>query len=125
MKKLVDFSADSIKVILLNNSHAFDADHDVLTDISTNELATAGGYTAGGVAIGNPTVTQDDTNNCATFDGNDVAWTSATFSAYHAALYNDTVSDNLVASIDFGGLKSVTAGTFTISWSANGIYRLT
>jgi len=124
MKKLVDLSTDTCKVILLTTSHAFNADHNVLTDVSTNELAATGNYVTGGASIGTPTVSQDDTNDCATFDGLDVAWTSATFTAYHAVIYDTTVSNNLVASIDFGGAKSVSAGTFTIQWSGNGIIRL-
>lgn len=123
MKKLVDLSADTINVILLNNSHAFDADDNVLTDINANELAATGGYSTGGAALASKTVTQDDANDCATFDAADSAWSSATFTAYHAALYDSTVSDNLICSIDFGGAKSVSSGTFTIQWSANGIIR--
>jgi hypothetical protein len=124
MKKLVDLSADTMKVILLSNSHAFNADHNVLTDVNSNELAAAGNYATNGASLGSPTVTQDDTNDCATFDAADVAWSSASFTAYHAVIYDTTVSNNLIASIDFGGAKTVSAGTFTIQWSANGIIRL-
>jgi hypothetical protein len=128
MKKLIDLDADTIKVILLDNVHAFDADDNVLTDVDTNEIpdTSGSGYTTGGETIGTTTVTQDDTNDCATFSGADVTWTSATLSAYHAVIYDDTISgDPLIASIDFGGEKSVTSGDFIIEWSANGIIRLT
>jgi len=124
MKKLLDLSSDTLKVILLTTSHAFNADHNELTDINANELAAAGNYATGGATLGSPTVTQDDANDCATFDGADVAWTGATFTAYHAAIYASTVSNNLIASIDFGGAKAVSAGTFTIQWSANGILKI-
>lgn len=124
MKKLVDLSGDTFKVILLNNSHAFNADHNVLTDVNANELAASGNYATGGATLSTPTVTQDDTNDCGTFDAVDISWTTATFTAYHAVIYDTTVSNNLVCSIDFGGAKSVSAGTFTIQWSANGIIRL-
>lgn len=124
MKKLVDFSADSIKVLLLNNSHSFNPDHNVNTDVNTNEISGTG-YTAGGVALTSKTVTQDDSNDLAYFDADDTSWTTSTFTAYHAVLNDVTASNNLIASIDFGGAKSVTSGTFTIQWSANGIIRLT
>ena len=124
MKKLVDLSGDTFKVILLSNLHVFNPDNNVLTDINSNELAAAGNYVNGGAALGSPTVTQDDVNDCATFDALDVVWASASFTAYQAAIYDSTVSNNLVASIDFGGAKTVAAGTFTINWSANGIIRL-
>lgn len=124
MKKIVDLSTDTINVILLNNSHAFNADHNVNTDVNTNELAASGNYSTGGAALASKTVTQDDTNDLAYFDAADVQWTTATFTAYHAVLVDVTASNNLLCSIDFGGAKSVTSGTFTIQWSANGIIRI-
>lgn len=123
VKKLVDLSTDSIKVMLLNNSHAFNPDHNVKTDINANEISGTG-YTADGAALASLTVTQDDTNDKMVFDAADTAWTTATFSAYHAALIDVTVSNNLIASIDFGGVKTVTGGTFTIQWAAGGIITL-
>jgi hypothetical protein len=126
MKKLVDLSADTCKVILLDNDHSFNADHNTLSDVSSNEIApgSALGYIPGGETITTPTVTQDDTNNYGVFNGDDVEWTDATFDAYHAVIYDDSVSDNLIASIDFGSIKSVSLGTFTIQWSTDGIIRL-
>lgn len=127
MKKLIDCSADTFKVALLDGDHAFDADHDVWGDVSSNEIAddSGNGYTAGGATLGTPTATQDDANNCATFDGVNAEWTSATFTASHAVIYDSSVTDNLVCSIDFSGAKSVSSGTFTIQWSGDGIIRLT
>jgi hypothetical protein len=123
MNKIVDLEADTIKVSLMDNSHSFTATNDVWTDVSTNELPTSGGYTAGGATLAGSAVTQSGTTK---WDGTDVAWTSATFSAYHAVIWDDTVgTDDLICSIDFGGVKTVTAGTFTIQWHANGIITLT
>lgn len=126
MSKLVNMHSggDTFKVALLDNSHSFNPDHNVWTDVSANEISGTG-YTTGGEALTGQSVTQDDTNDLAFWDATDVEWTSATFTAYHAVIYDDTVSDNLVLSIDFGGEKSVTSGTFTIIWSANGIFRIT
>ncbi len=121
--KIVDLEADVIKVSLMDNVHAFTATHNVIGDVSANELPTAGGYTAGGATLAGGAVTQAATT---AFDGTDTAWTSATFSAYHAVLWDDTVAtDDLICSFDFGGIKTVTAGTFTIQWHANGIITLT
>lgn len=124
MKKLIDLGLDTIKVMLLTSTHAFNADHNVKADIDANEI-TGTGYTAEGADLTNKTVTQDDTNDRAVFDADDVSWTSATFTARHAALNDVTASDNLLCSIDFGTDKSVTAGTFTIQWASAGIIRLT
>lgn len=123
LNKIVDLEADVIKVSLMDNNHTFTATHNVWTDVSANELPTAGGYTVGGATLAAAAVTQAATTK---FDGTDTAWTSATFSAYHAVLWDDTVAtDDLVCSFDFGGIKTVTAGTFTIQWHANGIITLT
>lgn len=126
-KKLMDFSADTFKVILLTNSHSFTASNNVLTDINTNEISGASGtgYTTNGVTLGSLSLTQDDGNNLAQWTAANAVWSSATFTAYFAAIYDSSVSNTLVACIDFGGAKSVTSGTFTIQWSGNGIIRLT
>jgi len=117
----VDLSEDSpsdvIKVALLDNSHSFTATDDDWTDVSANELVNGNGYTTGGKTLAGKAVTQAATTK---FDATDVAWTSATFTAYHAVIYNETTGE-LIASIDFGGAKTVAAGTFTISWNASGV----
>lgn len=119
MNKIVDLEADTINVALYDNSHAFSAGDTVYT--VTNELATAGGYTQGGQALDNKAVTEAAT---ADWDADDEAWTSATFSAYHAVIYDATASNNLICSIDFGGEQAVVSGTFTIQWDAAGIITL-
>jgi fermentation-respiration switch protein FrsA (DUF1100 family) len=115
----VDLVNDTINVALYDNSHAFTAtDTDYTT---TNELPTAGGYTLGGAALASQSVTEAATSF---WDADDISWTSATFTTYHAVIYDTTVTNDLIASIDFGGAQTVTAGTFTIQWNANGIISL-
>ena len=122
MNKIVDLEADTIQVALLDNSHTFSAAHNVWTDVSANEISGTG-YTANGEVLAGAAVTQAATTK---FDGTDTAWTTATFTAYHAVLWDNTVAtDDLICSFDFGGAKTVTAGTFTIQWHANGIITLT
>jgi hypothetical protein len=119
MNKVVDLEADTIKVTLYDNSHSFTAsDTDYTTD---NELATTGGYTQGGATLGSKAVTEAATTK---WDAADTAWTSATFTAYHAVIYDSTAGNDLIASIDFGGAKVVSSGTFTIQWDANGLISL-
>ena len=121
----VDLSEDSpsdvIKVALMNNDHTAetaDLENDTdWTDVSANELVSGNGYTTWGETLAGKAVTQAATTK---FDATDVAWTSATFTAYHAVIYNETTGE-LIASIDFGGAKTVAAGTFTIQWNASGI----
>lgn len=119
MNKVVDLEGDTIKVTLYDNSHSFTAtDTDYTTD---NELATTGGYTQGGKTLASKAVTEAATTK---WDAADVEWTSATFTAYHAVIYDSTASNDLIASIDFGGAKTVAAGTFTIQFDSSGIITL-
>lgn len=122
MNKETDLEGDTIKVILLNNSHSFTATHNTYSQVSANELSTAGGYTAGGATLASKTVTQAATT---AWDAADVSWSSASFTAYHAVIYDDTMTnDDLICSIDFGGAQTVASGTFTIQWNASGIITL-
>lgn len=121
MNKIVDLEADVIQVALMTTSHSFLATNTVWTDVSSNEI-TGTGYTANGVVLAGAAVTEAATTK---FDGTDTAWTTATFTAYHAVLWDNTIAtDDLICSFDFGGAKTVTAGTFTIQWHANGIITL-
>jgi fermentation-respiration switch protein FrsA (DUF1100 family) len=121
MNKVVDLEADTIKVALYDNSHGFTATHHTYT--TDNELASTGGYTQGGATLSSPAVTEGATTKWDD-DGSDTAWTSATFTAYHAVIWDDTAANSLICSIDFGGAKTVAAGTFTIQWNASGIITL-
>ncbi len=121
MNKEIDMEADTINVALFDNVHTFTATHNAWADISANEI-TGTGYTTKGAALATKAVTQASTTK---FDADDTLWTSSTFSAYHAVIYDDTLAaDDLIANIDFGGVKTVTSGTFTITWHADGIITL-
>lgn len=123
MKKLHDFVNDTIKVALMNNSHTFTAENDVWTDVSANQ-ASGTGYSSPGANLASKAVTTDDTDDEGVFDAADLTWSTATITAYHAVIYNDTVSDTLIGSIDFGGAQSSSAGDFTIAWPAEGIINI-
>ena len=121
MNKILDLEADVIKVMLLDDSHAFTATHNVIGDVSANEISGTG-YTAGGATLASKAVTQDATTK---WDAANAAWTTATFSAWHAVIYDSTLgTDDLICSIDFGAEKPVSAGTFTIQFDAAGIITL-
>lgn len=121
LNKECDMEADVVKVMLLDDSHAFNAAHNVIGDVSANEIAGAG-YTAGGGTLAGKAVTQGATTK---WDATDIQWAAATFSAWHAVMYDDThATDDLIGSIDFGGQKTVAAGIFKIQWHVNGIITL-
>ena len=81
------------------------------------EVATATGYTAKGKALTSVTpVLSSDTAVC---DFANTSWTSASFTSRGCLIFNDTATgDPAVCSIDFGGDKTVTSGTFTIEFPA-------
>jgi len=116
-----DYEADTIKVALMDDNHSFTSTHNTWSDVSANEISGTG-YTAGGETLANAAVTQGSTTK---WDADDVVWSNASFTAYHAVIYDDTLAgDDLIASIDFGGAKQVSNSTFTISWDAAGIITL-
>jgi hypothetical protein len=120
MNKVVDLEADIIKIALMDNVHAFDGTDNVWGDVSANEIAGTG-YTAGGETLANKAVTQGAITK---WDADNVQWNDATVDFYHAVLYDNSVSDNLIASIDFGGSQSLTDGIVVIQWDTDGIITL-
>ena len=121
MNKEVDLEADTVKVALMDSSHSFTSTNNTWSDVSANEVSGTG-YTAGGATLANKAVTQAATTK---FDADDVTWSTGTFTANHAVLYDDTLTnDDLMVSFDFGGAQTVTAADFTISWHADGIWTL-
>jgi hypothetical protein len=121
LNKEVDMEADDIKVALLTSSHSFTATHNTFSQVSSNEISGTG-YTSNGQNLASKAVTQAATTK---FDAADIEWTSSSITAAHAVIYDDTHAGNdLIASIDFGGNQSTTAGTFTIAWHSDGIITL-
>ncbi len=117
----IDLEADTIKVALMDNSHTATATDNVWADVSANEISGTG-YTANGQDLAGKSVTQAATT---TWDGTDTAWSSATFTAYHIVIYDDTLASNdLICSFDLGGAQAVSSATFTIQWNAGGIVDL-
>ena len=69
---------------------------------------------SGGNTLKNPVVANQ--TNVATLTFDQTQWTSATFGAAFGAIYNNSASDKLVVVLDFGGTKSCSNGTFTITF---------
>jgi hypothetical protein len=94
---------------------------------ATNEVSGTG-YSAGGVALTNVDPSNPSGVTAIATFSNSPAWTTATFTARGALIYNSTQSNKAVAVYDFGADKSVTAGTFTITMPAadasNAVLRL-
>lgn len=124
--KKVNFTSDTIKVALTTSSYTPDQDsHDEYADI-TNQVANGNGYTTGGATLGSPTLTYTSGSNLWTFDGSDVQWTSSSFSAAYAVIYDDTATNkDLLILQNFDGTSTTTNATFAIAWNASGIGTIT
>jgi hypothetical protein len=121
----IDVLADTIKVSLITNSATPNFDTDAGYTASNEVSGT--GYTAGGNAVTTDTITVS--SGTLIYDGDDVSWTTATFSAARAARgYDDTITtptaDPLLWLTNFGADFAVSAGTFTIQWAAGGIWAI-
>ena len=84
--------------------------------VATNEVSSSGGsnYPSGGKELTSQTVTA--TTATTAIDFADTTFASATFTAAFAAIYNTSASNKLCVVLDFGGNKTATNGTFTISY---------
>ena len=113
--------SDTLHIALYTSSATLDATTDGY--ITANEVASGGGYTTGGNALVSTTVEENSTSGV--FDADDPEWTSATFTARGALIYNKTLGDassntrGAIAVLDFGGDFTVAGGTFKIEFPAN------
>jgi hypothetical protein len=121
MTKQIDLANDTIKVALMNNSHTFNASHQFFSEVAGNEIPESGNvnYVDGGATLGSKTLTT--LSNVVYWDAADTVWSTATFTAYHAVVYDTSNVDSgelgsLICSIDFSGPKSVTSENFKIRW---------
>ena len=82
---------------------------------ATNEVSTGGSSNYTRKDLSSQAVASSTA--VASVDFGDTTWTSATFTAAYAAIYNDTATgDPLVVVLDFGGDKTCTNGTFKITY---------
>ena len=108
-------ATDTIKIALYTSSASLGA---TTTAYSTSNEVSGSGYTAGGVTLTSAAVST--TGTTAHFDADDPTWTSASFTANGALIYNDTNSDKAIAVLAFGGDFTVAGGTFKIVFPAAG-----
>ena len=95
---------------------------------TSNEITNTSGtaYTAGGATL--TSVTPAASSTTAVCDFSDVSFSSASFTANGALIYNSSASNVAVCAIAFGSDKTATNGTFTIQFptadATNAIIRL-
>lgn len=132
-----DLDADTFKVALYNNS--ITPDNDVLTNtltqyngaasqwVTANEVSETSTWDAGGRTLVSPTIDSTTTADVVFWDASDTASTAGAdlASVYGCLVYDTTVTSTGICYNYFGGANSVTNGTFTVVWNANGIFRVT
>jgi len=129
-KMMIDTLGQSLEaednlVLMVTDSESPNFDtHDFRADIAAEVTGT--GYSAGGVALTSTEITLS--SGTLTFDGADVSWSSSTIAnAMAAVLYTSvgsSATDQLICLSDFVSAASSSSGTFTIQWSASGIFTL-
>ena len=110
-------AADTFKIALYSTLATLGSTTTVYT---TQDEVTGTGYTAGGntlVISQVPTSTSAETVAWLNFTNS--SWTSASFSADGALIYNSTQGNKAVAVLNFGSTKTATAQTFTVTFPAS------
>ena len=121
LKAVHNFTAstgNTFKIALLkaaaDGSGTFGAATTNYSDLGSDELATATGYTRDDQTLVSITPVADGTTAICDFD--DTTWTSATFTTSGALIYNSSASDAAVAVLSFGGDQQVSSGDFSIQF---------
>jgi hypothetical protein len=115
LKGAHNFTTNTIKLALYTagSGAPYSTSSTVYSSGVANEVSGAG-YTTGGNTLSSPVVANQ--SNVATLTFAQTQFTSATFGAAYAVIYNNSASDKLVVVLDFGGTKSCSNGTFTITF---------
>lgn len=127
LNKEINWSSDTIKVMLCTSAYTPDQDAHVYKDVSVTSEVTGTGYTAGGVALTTKTIGYTAATNVIKLDADDVTWATSTITARYAVIYDDSPASNkpLLGYVDFGVDQSSSAGNFTITWDAAGLFTIT
>jgi len=111
-----DLDTDVLKIALYDGNANLTLDTTVYA--ATNEV-TGTGYTAGGNTLTGASVNLDTTEGIVYVSFNNSTWSNASFTCRGALIYNTSKSNKSVAILNFGSDKTVTSGTFTITFPAN------
>jgi len=103
---------DAFKIALYTSIASYSTSSDVV--LTANEVSSAGSSNYERKTLGSQAVASGTA--VASVDFADSTWANASFTAAGAAIYNDDKGDKLCVVLDFGGDKTATNGTFTVSY---------
>ena len=110
-----NLDTDVIKIALYTDSAALSPS--TTTAYSATNEVYGTGYSSGGKTMaltsGFPTQSASTGQKSYRFDA--VEWTSASFTARGALIYNSSQSNKAIMILDFGGNRTVTSSIFTVS----------
>jgi hypothetical protein len=110
-----NLDTDVIKIALYTDSASLSPS--TTTAYSATNEVSGTGYSSGGktfsLTSGFPAQSASTGQKSYRFD--DVTWTSASFTARGALIYNSSQSNKAIMILDFGGNRTVTSSTFTVS----------
>lgn len=116
LKGGIDFTTVEVKLALFDKDATLDATTTTYTGLD-NQIS-GDGYISGGNVL---SATVATSGTIAYVDFADSNWSDATFTTAGGLIYNNTVgSKDALAVLDFGGEKTVTAGTFIIKFPTPG-----
>lgn len=126
----INYVSDDIRVVLLDGAPTINQDTDEFWSThQADEHPVAGTYTANGLALGTKAVTYDAGTNEIRFTAAATVWAASTITdATYAMVIKWTGSaatSPLIGWIDFGGAQSSSAGDFTLTYDATGVFKFT
>jgi hypothetical protein len=105
---------DTLKIALYTGNASL---NESTTAYSTTNEITGTGYTAGGITLTGVSVNSSGYTAYVSF--NNPSWTSASFTARAALIYNASKANRSIAVLDFGADKTVSNNTFAITLPTN------
>lgn len=133
----LDLLADTVKVMAVDATFAFNPDSDFVDDGSANDAASheiagagyAGGFGgAGRKVLASKTITEDDANDRAYFDAADVSWTGLNAGTIGMLLLIKEITNDaasiVIAALDPADLVT-NGGDVNAVWNAAGLLQLT
>jgi hypothetical protein len=122
----MDLLSEVIKYTLHTGTYSPNQSTNEVKADATNELSTAGGYTAGGVTLASKTYASSAL--VVTFDSADPSWTSTTITYRYGVMWDDTVAtptDPLIMYVDTGGDQTSSSTDLVHQVAVTGWFTLT